>query len=554
MAATVLFPVATLLPILRNRTRRGAGVLVWFLLGAAIWSLAQTLQVASTTMPTKLFWYEAVFLGATIAPLAYFLLAALLTGRHHWHERPRLAVLVGTEVLINVGVWTDPLHGLLFTRVETETVGSLLVLSPTFGPFFYAHALFQYLLVVVGIYWLAVDYVARRRQRNIRQQRQLGMTLLAALPPGGANVMFLAGLTPIELTSFAWALTSSLVAVALFRYQLLNILSIARDTVIETMDTAVFVFNDADEVIDVNPSGRALLDADRETLIGHRFATVFAEYPEIVDTFEPGRHAEDHVSIRRDETDRHYKGKVSPITGALGNEIGWTLVFSDITTEVDRKRELERHNERLDNFAGMVSHDLRNPLQIASGRLTLAREEADTDGQHLDGVEQAHARMDAMIDDLLAMARAESIDTSAPLTLAEVVTQAWTMCPTDGATLEAEIPSGTTLRGSSESVQNVFENLFRNAIEHNDPPVRIRVGILAGEDTAGFYIEDDGTGIPDEKRSDIFDHGYIATDGGNGFGLAIVQEIIDAHGWTIRVTDGIDDGARFEITGVEFTD
>jgi len=552
MAATVLFPVAILLPVVHNRTKRGADVLIWFLLGAAIWSFAQTVQVASTTMAIKLFWYKAVFLGATIAPLAYFLLAALLTGRDGWRTRRRLATLIGVQLLINVAVWTDPLHGLVFPAVETGTSGSLLILSPTFGPVFYLHALFQYLLVVVGVYWLAVEYTTYRRQRNTRLQRQLGVTILAALLPGGANVLFLAGLTPVELTPFAWALTSSLVAVALFRYRLLNIPSLARDTVIENMDSAVFVFGRDDEVVDVSPSGRALLGVDRETVIGEQFETVFAEFPDILDTFEPARHTESHVSIRKNGAERYYKAKLSTITGALGNDIGWTLVFSEITTEVRRKREAERQNERLDNFASIVSHDLRNPLQIASARLELVRDEVDTGSHHIDDIEQAHDRMDTMIETLLAMARAGNIDTSALVEVEQAITQAWAMCPTDGATLEVEFPSGTGLRGDSAALQNVFENLFRNAIEHNDPPVCIRVGLCGDDEPTGFYIEDDGTGITPEQRSNIFEYGYTTNESGNGFGLAIIEEIIDAHGWTIRVTDGTDGGARFEVSNVEF--
>ena len=68
----------------------------------------------------------------------------------------------------------------------------------------------------------------------------------------------------------------------------------------------------------------------------------------------------------------------------------------------------------------------------------------------------------------------------------------------------------------------------------------------------GFYVEDDGPGIPEENRTDIFDSGYSTTGEGTGFGLSIVKRVAEAHGWDITVTESEVGGARFEITGVEF--
>ena len=84
-------------------------------------------------------------------------------------------------------------------------------------------------------------------------------------------------------------------------------------------------------------------------------------------------------------------------------------------------------------------------------------------------------------------------------------------------------------------------------MEHGGEDVTVRIGELDG----GFSVEDDGPGIPPEDREQIFDAGYSTTRDGTGFGLSIVQEIIEAHGWTVAVTEGADGGARFEITGVE---
>jgi signal transduction histidine kinase len=94
----------------------------------------------------------------------------------------------------------------------------------------------------------------------------------------------------------------------------------------------------------------------------------------------------------------------------------------------------------------------------------------------------------------------------------------------------------------------LLENLFRNAVEYGGEKVIVTVGELDD----GFYIEDNGPGIPETKRDEVFDAGVSTSQEGTGFGLSIVQKIVEAHSWEIRVIEGTEGGARFDITGVEF--
>ncbi len=96
----------------------------------------------------------------------------------------------------------------------------------------------------------------------------------------------------------------------------------------------------------------------------------------------------------------------------------------------------------------------------------------------------------------------------------------------------------------------MLENLFRNAIDHAGPAVTVRVH----KTDRGFAIADDGPGIPPEERHRVFDVGYSTSTNGTGFGLQIVEQVVEAHGWDVHVIDGPAGGARFEITGVEVLD
>lgn len=73
----------------------------------------------------------------------------------------------------------------------------------------------------------------------------------------------------------------------------------------------------------------------------------------------------------------------------------------------------------------------------------------------------------------------------------------------------------------------------------------VTVGRLA--DDAGFYVEDDGPGIPSDRRSAVFERGVASDEGGTGLGLSIVATVANAHGWAVSATEGSDGGARFEF-------
>ena len=157
-------------------------------------------------------------------------------------------------------------------------------------------------------------------------------------------------------------------------------------------------------------------------------------------------------------------------------------------------------------------------------------------------------RMETLIDAVLTLARqGQPISDTERISLSSVVNRCWAVVDSHDATLTVE--SDLEFLGDSDRLQQLLENLFRNAIEHGGRDVTIRVGSL--DDASGFYVSDDGAGIPDEERSEVFESGYSTAEEGTGFGLAIVKEVAEAHEWRISVTDSANGGTRFEIAGVE---
>jgi signal transduction histidine kinase len=205
-----------------------------------------------------------------------------------------------------------------------------------------------------------------------------------------------------------------------------------------------------------------------------------------------------------------------------------------------QQQELRRQNERLERFAHVVSHDLRNPLGVAQGRVELIDDE-----EHAPIVADNLDRMEAIIDDVLTLAReGQAVEETEPVKLDVLAANCWANVETADA--ELSVADGVVIHADGGRLQQLLENLLRNSIEHVGDDVAITIGALPD----GFFVADDGPGIDPDNRDEIFEAGYTTNPDGTGFGLNIVKEIAAAHGWDVAIAEGEDGGARFEFTGV----
>ncbi|EMA69921.1 hybrid sensor histidine kinase/response regulator [Halorubrum distributum] len=253
------------------------------------------------------------------------------------------------------------------------------------------------------------------------------------------------------------------------------------------------------------------------------------------------------LNYRKDGTEFWNRVSIAPICDADGAVTHWVGFQEDITAFKEREAALERQNDRLDSFASIVSHDLRNPLNVAQGRVQLAQDAvADGGDENLSAALDALDRMESIVERTLTLAReGETVGDPEPVDLAEVVADSWSTVDTADATLSVE--TEREVLADPDRLRNLFENLMRNAVDHVGPTVSIRVGDLPD----GFFVEDDGPGIDPAVADSLFEPGESDTAGNTGFGLAIVQEIATAHGWAVAATTGEDGGARFEVRGVD---
>ncbi|WP_135305186.1 PAS domain S-box protein [Haloarcula amylovorans] len=286
----------------------------------------------------------------------------------------------------------------------------------------------------------------------------------------------------------------------------------------------------------------------RNQLEGRRVREVYPEC--ILEDLEPLLRA----AIEDGETDsdvfefggRNWRVWATPLRDADGDVFAGLTFAQDITERIEREQELELRTERLNQFASMLAHELRNPVTI--GQIYSQQLPDDTDAEAVNYVTEAFDRLEDIIDVMLVLTRDhDAIGEREPVALNEKAGEAW--ADVDAPDAELNIELDKTIQADETYIRHLFRNLLENAVEHGGSDVTITVGELP----TGFYVADDGVGIPAEERGTIFDEGYTtaAESGGTGLGLAFVREIADVYDWTCTVTESAANGARFECTNID---
>jgi PAS domain S-box-containing protein len=315
---------------------------------------------------------------------------------------------------------------------------------------------------------------------------------------------------------------------------------------------AVWITNpDQKKLIYVNPAYQAIWGLSAESLRESPTSFIDAVHPDdrdrVANTMaaeDSGAYDEEYRILRPDGDVRWVHNRVVPVRSDTGDVYRRVGIASDITKHKTREAELEQKNQILEEFTSTVSHDLRTPLTVIGGRLELAQQECESD--HLYAASEALERGWELIEDLLMLTRdGLVVGEMEAVTLREIVDSCWADLGTDEATLT--ILTERVVTADRERLRQLIENIVRNALEHGGEDVCITIGDLDD----GFYIEDNGPGIPTARHKAVVEPGYSASETRTGLGLAIVRRIAEGHGWRFKLIASNTDGARLELRQVE---
>ncbi|WP_336001059.1 PAS domain S-box protein [Halorientalis halophila] len=320
-------------------------------------------------------------------------------------------------------------------------------------------------------------------------------------------------------------------------------------TILEHASDYVMVVNTQGEVEYISPSVTRVLGYEPEELVGE----VAYDLVHPADRDEAMLKVTEVVQNPDEEHTIEFRSKHADGTWRWVEVRGHSLLedrlidgilvnVRDITERKERDEQLSEQKARLENITSFMSHDVKNQLDIINTRLELMEENFDS--EHLEGATRAVDRVDEMIEKLMEFAKHERMSAETEsISLAAVASECWDSVEQGNA--ELTVDTDLTIEANAERLHSLLENLLLNALEYGGDGAQVWIGDL--DDGTGFYVADDGPGIPPEERDQVFEIGHSSASDSTGLGLAIVEQVADTHGWAISVTSGPEGGARFEI-------
>ncbi len=335
-----------------------------------------------------------------------------------------------------------------------------------------------------------------------------------------------------------------------------------QEAVLASMIEGVLAIDREEKILRLNQAAAALLDLPPEGVVGRRIQEVLRK-PDlqkfVAEAMRSAHPIETEIRLLIRGEERFLQTHGTPLRDATGREIGVLVVLNDIT----RLQRLE--NIRRD-FVANVSHELKTPITAIKGSVeTLldgALTEADSAPRFLEIIARQADRLNAIIEDLLALSRIEQEEEKSGIQLAEVnvavvIQSALQSCQVKARDKQVrftvECPSDLHCQANALLLEQALINLVDNAIKYSGEGGAIRIAVHAAATGLEIIVRDFGCGIAREHLPRLFerfyrvDKGRSRKQGGTGLGLAIVKHIVQAHGGQIAVDSTPGEGSTFTI-------
>lgn len=521
-----------------------------FAAAVTIWALFAMLQLTATTYESTFLAYQLLHFGAwgTPIPLLFYALSVGPAGR--WVTRSVAAALTLTVVPLFVLLFTAPTQ-YLFIEPTLQPLGSFSVIEHGNQPLYDAYLVWIYLLV-----FPALGYIAYQAGTDETMSRgQSGLVVLSVLFPVLISVGQTLSVPLLDtpgtiLTPLSLSLGMSGLGYAVFRYETFDAKLRARSRTIERMQEGYLLVDPDNRIIDTNATAREILGGERP-LAGTDIEDALSNY---------GAHAPVGDSSTTFETDVVRGDTVMTVETSAsrlvrnGQLVGTLCVFRDITERKQYQRDLQNQRDSLELLNTVVRHDIRNDVAVIS-RLGRALERDVTAdghtylqqlrerGEHItDLTTSLRDLMETMLgeDQGLRPVRADTM-------IRYEVEQ--TAIDYEQASIEimGELPEATVQ--ANQLLSSVLQNLLKNAIRHNDSATpTVTVSARERGDSVIITIADNGPGIPDDVRAEMFTKGSKALDsGGMGLGLYLVSTLVDRYGGDIWVEENEPRGTVFSV-------
>lgn len=570
LALTALIAVMLALYIWDRRHVTGAKPAVALMFALFVWSGGYMLEFMGVDVETKLFWAKSQYFGIAILPLASFLFALAFSGRSLWLTTTKFIALATIPAITLVLALSNESHHLIWSDWDIKTlIGNTSILHFEHGPFFWVNTIFAYGLLIAGT--VMISQALRRRPEVYRGQ--ILSILVGFVFPWVTNLVSNV-FYEIDLTPFAFIVTSLAFAWSIFRHHLFENPPNAFETVIESMSDPVFILDMRNCIVNANPAAQQMLGLPASDIIDHHTREVFASQTDILDVYEHAVNIREEITIGTDSRMRHYELAISPLTDRLDKILGRAVILHDIS---DRKkveqamataRDQALESSRVKSeFLARVSHELRTPLGVIRGYADLLSEPeygtlSELQTKAVSEIIDSTERISDMVGELLDEARLAAgavkleIEPFNPAEILEDVQEKMSVLADQKkleltAELDSKLPE--QIVGDPTRIHQMVTNLTSNSIKFTKTG---KVGIrfyLHNPDQWAMEVSDTGPGIPEDAHESIFepfrqaDSSIPRIFGGTGLGLSIVKHLTLLMDGQITVESEVGSGSTFTV-------
>jgi PAS domain S-box-containing protein len=318
-----------------SRRIRVTGALPLLGMGVAVseWALTYAMEMASRELSMQIFWGKVQYFGIASVSVA-FLLFALTYSQYHQILKSKLLWLLWVFPLICVAlVWTNESHHLVWTEISQMDFGTYVIASFGHGPFFYLFVAYSYFMLLAGTVVLIRQAV--KAQPEFRSQTFL--LVFGVLINWAGNIIYVSGANPLpdlDWTPLGLILSGVIYSVALFQFRFLDLVPVAGETVLESMEDIVIVLDDRERVVYLNNAFEYYFQIDPKKLTGHAVASAFGQWPELVRLCNQQNtiRSELVVSLPGREP-LYFDTRVSNIRWGKSYSMGRVFVLNDVTEQ-----------------------------------------------------------------------------------------------------------------------------------------------------------------------------------------------------------------------------
>jgi PAS domain S-box-containing protein len=557
----------------RRRSAPWTTVYAFMMAIISCWVFTYVLQLLSSSLGAKIFWDDVQSAASNTMGVNFLMLSLAYTHRSHWLTGRNIGLLMIIPTAATLLAWTNRYHHLFRASEALYRAGPFLLPQFEVGAGQWVLLIYSYILVVLGFGFLIQAAI----RWNPPYRGQAIVLIVAALIPVFANVLTntpLPYLPRIDYTCFAYAVYGAIMAWALFRFKLLTLVPIARDTVLEHMSDSVIVLDREHHIVDVNPAATRIFAKPRKDLIGRSSEALFgsSHLPDLLKNHDE-EEIHEQMSLRLGDTEHYFDLRSAPFrTGQRWG--GRWLVLRDISERVQIQQELrqakeaaETANQTKSTFLASMSHELRTPLNAIIGFTRIVRRKSegslpDKQLDNLDKVLQSAEHLLGLINTVLDIAKVEAgrmevqpANLEPGSVIQACIGTVQPLLKTNVKVVSDLAPSLVLVYSDQDKIKQILLNLLSNAAKFtHEGQIEVKAQLEARADTLLISVSDTGIGISQEAMSRLFgefqqaDSSTTRKYGGTGLGLAISRKLARLLGGDLTASSTPGLGSTFTLT------